>query len=175
MVDRLNANEDNRNDTFNRMTKAFKGDKKRRPDMRSFTRRCVSACRYGSGIAHSKFFLFSKAGKATDIVVNGSFNATDLASHSQWNDVFTVRGRSAIYAEFDQVFDEMRRDKKVKQPYLTSTHGRFTSYFYPYKGEGTAEGPAAAGAQQDHVHRRHRPQRHQRQDQDPDRADLDAR
>ncbi|WP_372728872.1 phospholipase D-like domain-containing protein [Nocardioides sp.] len=141
LVDRLNSNPDNRNDTFIRMTKAFRGDKNRKPEMRSFTRRCVSSCRYKGGIAHSKFFLFSRAGKATDVVIHGSFNATDLASHSQWNDVFTVRGRTAIYDEFVHVYDQMVKDKAVKQPYLSGTHGKFTSYFYPYKGEGTEKDP----------------------------------
>ena len=65
VMDRLNANPDNRNDTFNRMKNAFKGDDKRKPEMRSSTKRCVSSCRYGGGIAHSKFFLFSQAGKAS--------------------------------------------------------------------------------------------------------------
>ncbi|MGZ8745220.1 MAG: phospholipase D-like domain-containing protein, partial [Nocardioides sp.] len=141
VVDRLNANPDNRNDTFNRLTAAFTHDKKRRKDMRSFTRRCVSACRAPGGIAHTKFFLFTKAGKARDVVVYGSFNGTDLASYYQWNDVYTIRDHPKIYSHFNTVYNEMVKDRNVKQPYRHFVDGRFSSYFYPNKGEGTRQDP----------------------------------
>ncbi|MFA6575953.1 MAG: phospholipase D-like domain-containing protein, partial [Nocardioides sp.] len=94
-----------------------------------------------SGIAHTKFFLFSKAGKAHNVVIYGSNNATDLAAHSQWNDMFTTKGQGNIYKEFLHIFDQMRRDKAIKQAYETYQHGSFTSYFYPYKGQGTDADP----------------------------------
>lgn len=142
IIDRGNAGPAKPNPGFDRMTRAFaEGQKSRKPSQKSFTRKCVSSCRYYSGIAHVKFFLFSKAGKAHNVVIYGSNNATDLAAHSQWNDMFTIKGQGNIYKEFLHVFDQMRRDQPVKQPYETYSHGVFTSYFYPYKGQGTSADP----------------------------------
>jgi phosphatidylserine/phosphatidylglycerophosphate/cardiolipin synthase-like enzyme len=141
VIDRLNANPDNPNDTFTRLTQGLKHDSKRPADMRSFTRRCVSSCRSAGGIAHTKFYLFTKAGKAKDVAMYGSFNGTDLASYNQWNDLFTIRDHPRIYGHFNKVFGQMIRDKKVAQPYLHYQDGRYTSYFYPYRGAGTENDP----------------------------------
>ena len=142
IIDRGNAGPSKPNPGFDRMTRAFaQGQKSRMPSQKSFTRKCVSSCRYYSGIAHTKFFLFSKAGKAHNVVIYGSNNATDLAAHSQWKDMFTIKGRGNIYKEFLHIFDQMRRDKPVKQAYETYQHGSFTSYFYPYKGQDTKRDP----------------------------------
>ncbi|WP_435743040.1 phospholipase D-like domain-containing protein [Nocardioides sp. SYSU DS0663] len=142
VLDRLNANKENVNEGVNRMQAAFKKrEANRRAEMKSDVRKCVSSCRNRSGIAHTKFFLFSKAGRAEDVVIYGSNNATDLAAYGQWNDVFTIRNRANIYAEFEHVFDQMRKDKVVRQAYESYEHGPYTSYFYPYRGAGTQEDP----------------------------------
>lgn len=142
VLDRLNANKDNPNEGVNRMQAAFKKrEHNRKASMKSDVRKCVSSCRSYSGIAHTKFFLFSKAGKARNIVIHGSNNATDLAATAQWNDVFTLRNKDEIYAEFDHVFTQMRRDKPVRQAYESYEHGRYTSYFYPHRGAGTGADP----------------------------------
>jgi len=138
VIDRLNANADNPNPPFERLTQALKHhEHNRSKDMESFTRECVSACRAPGGIAHVKFYLFSQAGKANHVVEYGSFNATDLATYAQWNDLYTVRNKKEMYNEFNGVFNQMRKDQNVAQPFLSYHHGRFTSYFYPYKGKGT--------------------------------------
>lgn len=142
VMDRLNANASNPNVGINRMVAAFARNKANRPkDRRSSVVKCLSSCRSTSGIAHTKFFLFSKAGKAKDVVMYGSNNATDLAAYGQWNDLYTVRDDAAIYAEFDAVFDEMRKDKPRQQPYVAYDHGKLTTYFYPYRGEGATTDP----------------------------------
>jgi len=147
VIDRLNANPRNPNHGFERLTTALKfGQKKRPQSMKSYTRRCVSACRAPGGIAHVKFYLFSKVrtgkNKSVDnVVMYGSANATDLAAYAQWNDLYTVRGQGAVYKEFNHVYQQMVKDRRVKQPYLTYEHGNLTTYFYPYKGEGTEQDP----------------------------------
>ncbi|GEP36317.1 hypothetical protein NSZ01_40850 [Nocardioides szechwanensis] len=142
IIDRGNAGPAKPNPGFDRMARKLgEGQKSRMPSQKSFTRKCVSSCRYYSGIAHTKFFLFSKAGKAHNVVIYGSNNATDLAAHSQWNDMFTIKGRGNIYQEFLHIFDQMRRDQPIKQAYETYAHGSTTSYFYPYKGQGTGDDP----------------------------------
>ncbi len=132
VIDRLNANDENPNPPFVRLTRAFRQHQaNRRPSMRSYTRRCVSSCRAGSGIAHVKFFLFSRVAKARDVVMYGSNNATDLAAYGQWNDLYTLNNHSTMYDEFEHVFNQMVRDQGVRQPYLSYHHGKYTSYFYP--------------------------------------------
>ena len=150
VIDRLNANPTNPNSSFERLTNALKFGQKQRPrGMKSFTRRCVSACRAPRGIAHTKFYLFSKvrSGKnksVDDVVMYGSANATDLAAFSQSNDLYTLRGPGAIHGEFDRIYRQMTRDKKVTQPYEAYDHGSFSEYFYPYKGVGTDADPLMA-------------------------------
>lgn len=142
IIDRGNAGPAKPNPGFDRMANRLReGQKSRMASQKSGTRKCVSSCRYYSGIAHTKFFMFSRAGKARNVVIYGSNNATDLAAHSQWNDMFTVRGQGNIYQEFLGVFDQMYLDKPVKQSYLSYQHGSFTSYFYPFKGKGTQDDP----------------------------------
>lgn len=142
IIDRGNAGPAKPNPGFDRMAKRLRaGQKSRMASQKSGARKCVSSCRYFSGIAHTKFFLFSRAGRARKVVIYGSNNATDLAAHSQWNDVFTTRGQGNIYKEFLGVFNQMYRDKPIKQSYLTYRHGSFTSYFYPFKGKGTQRDP----------------------------------
>jgi hypothetical protein len=150
VIDRLNANPQNPNSGFERLTNALKFGQKQRPrGMKSFTRRCVSACRAPGGIAHTKFFLFSKVrtGKnesVDNVVMYGSANATDLAAYAQWNDLYTLRGQGAVYHEFDHIYRQMTRDRKVAQPYEAYDHGAFSEYFYPYKGVGTEVDPLMA-------------------------------
>ena len=142
VIDRLNANPDNNNDVFNRLTRGLRRYQRTRvTSMKSYTRRCVSACRASGGIAHNKFYLFSRAGLGKNIVMYGSFNATDLATGYQWNDLYTMRGHGIIYQEFNSIFDEMALDQNVTQPYDRDEYGRFTSSFFPYKGKGTDGDP----------------------------------
>jgi phosphatidylserine/phosphatidylglycerophosphate/cardiolipin synthase-like enzyme len=142
VMDRLNANRDNPNFGVNRLERALKIDNgKRKQSRKSFLRKCVSACRAPRGIAHTKFYLFSKAGTARNVVMYGSANATDLAAGFQWNDLYTIRRDASIYGEFDAVFKEMTKDTNVAQPYVAFTHGNFSDYFYPYRGVGTEKDP----------------------------------
>ena len=144
VMDRLNANPSNPNFGVNRLEKALKvGNGKRKNANKSFLRKCVSACRAQRGIAHTKFYLFSKAGKARNVVMYGSANATDLAAGAQWNDLYTIRRDATIYGEFDNVFKEMTKDTNLEQPYLayTTPDQKFSEYFYPYRGAGTEKDP----------------------------------
>ncbi|MDN4172736.1 phospholipase D-like domain-containing protein [Nocardioides sp. SOB77] len=110
------------------------GNKLRRPVRRSHVKSCVSSCRGTTGISHSKFFLFSRAGASRWVVMNGSFNATDLASSNQWNDVYVVRGKPKVYGAFRRTFTEMWRDKPVRKAYSRTRVGPVTAFFYPYAG-----------------------------------------
>ncbi len=142
LIDRGNANKTKPNPGFEWVKRELrKGQNNRRGSMKSYARKCSSSCRYPGGIMHTKFFLFSQAGRANKVVMYGSYNATDLAAHSQWNDMFTTRGKGNIYKEFNGIFEQMVKDKRYKRPYRTYQHGSYTSYFYPYRGQGTNGDP----------------------------------
>ncbi len=143
IISRGNANAENPNVGIDRLQRALgrSGNAKRPAAQKSKLRKCVSACRGKRGIAHSKFFLFSKAGKARWVVMNGSFNATDLAASHQWNDLFTVTGRRKVYREYRDTFRQMFRDKSVRQGYRQDTFGSLRTMMYPYTGKRTRKDP----------------------------------
>ncbi len=143
VVDRLNANPSNPNRGVDRLQRELRvhSNKSRRPAQRSGVRRCRSACRGPAGIAHSKFFLFSKAGNARQVVINSSANATDLAASHQWNDAYTVRGQRKVYLAFRTVFGEMYRDRNVSQGFRTTRAGSLQALFYPHRGRHTRRDP----------------------------------
>ncbi|NYG55223.1 phospholipase D-like domain-containing protein [Nocardioides perillae] len=143
VIDRLNANPDNPNEGFDRLARALAGSRNgsRPPELRSVTQRCASACRGPRGIAHAKFFLFSKAGNARWITMFGSANATDLAATHQWNDLFTLRDRPGLYEHFELVFDEMVSDQHATQGFVTADFGPYRTAFYPYRDEGAVGDP----------------------------------
>jgi phosphatidylserine/phosphatidylglycerophosphate/cardiolipin synthase-like enzyme len=143
VMDNDNANAETPNRDVRRMVRAFKGDKKRKPEMRSWLRRCKGSCRGAHGIPHSKFYLFSRVGKVENIVMYGSANATELSASIQWNDLHTLVNTKASYSEFLSVFNQMKKDRRRKNAYRAWTHGKFTKIFYPYVGEGATGDPIA--------------------------------
>lgn len=144
LMDYGNWNPDLRNDIARRVHNALaKGDKHRKPDMRSWLKRCRGACRGHHGIAHVKFYTFDKVQNTKDVVMYGSTNATELAAAIQWNDIYTVTKSEEKYHAFIQVFNQMKHDKAVKQGFehFSWGHGRFQLDFYPYTGDGTKQDP----------------------------------
>ncbi len=69
---------------------------------KSWARTCEGSCRGARGIAHSKLFIFSKAGKARRVVMSTSANATEVSVNYQWNDLYTQVGNRKIYRGFVQ-------------------------------------------------------------------------
>lgn len=131
-----NANPDNPNPSYNRLKKALKkGSKKRPPALRSWARKCDRSCRGERGIAHTKMFVFSKVGKARDVVMYSSANATEIAVNRQWNDIYTLTNRSRVYNDFIRMFKQMAKDKPAKPPYRKFVRGKFTSEFFPWRGK----------------------------------------
>jgi hypothetical protein len=142
IMDYSNWNPDNPNNYAKRLHDALaRGDKHRDSDMTSWLRRCHGSCRGPHGIAHTKFYLFDKVQKKKDVVMYGSANATELAATIQWNDLYTIKGSHERYMEFAKVFNQMSRDKSVKQGYLSYPRGDTDISFYPYRGDGTSKDP----------------------------------
>jgi len=141
VMDYSNANPSNPNVDVQHLRDGLRvGDERRKPDRRSWLRECRGACRGPHGIAHTKFYLFSQAGKAHDVVIYGSENATELAATIQWNDMFTVVDRPEMYADFAQVFKEMSHDHKPDGgAYRSFTYPEVTTVFYPNFGKGVPD------------------------------------
>jgi phosphatidylserine/phosphatidylglycerophosphate/cardiolipin synthase-like enzyme len=133
----------NVNPTFDRLAAALQrhGNKKRPAARKSGTTRCKASCRGRGGIAHSKYYLFSKVGKVEHVVVYGGANATDLAATHQWNDVDTIVRRKAIYDDFLRVFNQSYRDRPVARPWVMTTRGKIQPQFYPHQGPGATGDP----------------------------------
>ncbi|WP_101525029.1 phospholipase D-like domain-containing protein [Nocardioides houyundeii] len=142
VMDRHNYNPNNPNADARRLIEGLKKGNKQRPkEMRSWVRKCISACRGKSGIAHTKFFLFSKVVKVPDVIMYGSYNATELGATIQWNDLYTIKRDTARYATFEKVFKQMARQKTVKQGLVGYTDGVIANGFYPFRGEGAVGDP----------------------------------
>jgi phosphatidylserine/phosphatidylglycerophosphate/cardiolipin synthase-like enzyme len=119
-----------------------KGNAKRTAAMKSWMRTCRAACRGPNGIAHAKWFIFSKAGKARWVVMAGSANLTEVASYNQWNDVYTVTGNRGLYTQFEKVFGQAARDKTARPAYVQyQASPGMKAWFLPYRGKKATGDP----------------------------------
>lgn len=100
----------------------------------SFALDCAGSCRGGTGNMHQKMFLFSQSGRAENVVMMGSNNMTLYNAVKQWSDVYTVVDDPALYFTFVGVFDQMRQDTRVAQPYIGARINSYEPEFYPYPG-----------------------------------------
>lgn len=98
---------------------------------KNFLHVCQRSCRGTTGNLHSKFFLFSDIGTAQNVVMFGSVNLTGFGAKTQWNDLYTTTNRKSLHAVLRGVFNEMKRDKPVKKPYMNRPVGDFDVTVYP--------------------------------------------
>lgn len=131
-----NANAENPNPNYDRLARVFarRANTKRASDMTSWIKLCRGACRGKHGIAHTKVYLFSKVGPARNVMMFGSANATDASARYQWNDMFTLKERPAMWKRWEQILTEMANDKVVRKPFQTFGPKRFTAVVYPFSG-----------------------------------------
>jgi hypothetical protein len=123
-----------RDGDFWRLRRALRKPNGQPDRMRSWARGCDRSCRGRRGIAHSKLFLFSKVGRAENVVMSTSANATDVSIYRQWNDLYTHRGSREIFRGFMDVFAEAARDKPVRRGFRTFEGRDVTGYAYPWTG-----------------------------------------
>lgn len=115
------------------MRKLYRGLGRKPKKNKSFAYRCKGGCRSTYENLHTKFYLFSKAGAAKNVVMVGSHNLTANAAINQWNDLYVERGRKKVYDPFVKLFDEMRKDKKAKpQYYQTKINKKYHLQVLPY-------------------------------------------
>lgn len=86
---------------------------------KNFIYKCKSGCRtlvdqYRN--LHSKFFLFSQAGRSKRVISLGSHNFTMNADRHQWNDMYFFHANKTLYKQFVKVFNDMKKDYSKTQP-----------------------------------------------------------
>ncbi|NYE38116.1 phosphatidylserine/phosphatidylglycerophosphate/cardiolipin synthase-like enzyme [Nocardioides cavernae] len=84
----------------------------------SFIYKCKQSCRGAANELnnlHSKFYLFSQAGRTEDVIAVGSANMTRNADIHQWNDLYFTSGDHGLFREFVSLFNDMKKDYSVRQ------------------------------------------------------------
>ena len=84
----------------------------------------MQSCRGARGAAHSKIYLFSKTGKAKNVVMSGSANLTVAGAVNQWNDMYTWVDNREIYKFAVRVYKEMWQDTPVPQQFVQFSSGK---------------------------------------------------
>jgi phosphatidylserine/phosphatidylglycerophosphate/cardiolipin synthase-like enzyme len=107
------------------------GNTHRKKSRHSWARTCASSCRGRSGAAHAKYYLFSRSGRARQVVIHGSSNLTTASTTNHWNDFYTTVNREAPYKFFVKVFSQMAKDRPVRSPYTSWTNGSDKFMFFP--------------------------------------------
>lgn len=102
---------------FARLKNVLSRNGNRTAARRSYARTCAASCRGVRGIPHTKMYLFSRAGAASNVVMVSSSNMTDAAALNQWGDVYTLVGNAATYNRFVTIFEEAARDRVARRPY----------------------------------------------------------
>ncbi len=129
------------NQPFRRLRAGLmKGNKHRRDGWHSWARVCRGSCRGSTGSAHSKFFMFSKAGTTPRVVMQGSANLTLASTNNQWNDIYTHTRSKRVWRFYNRIFEESARDRRARRVYLSE---RFESGFrlvqYPIAGRRASD------------------------------------
>jgi hypothetical protein len=94
----------------------------------------TAAC-IGDKGQHNKFYLFSRAGRASDVVVQSSANLTDLNSTTYWNNALVLTGDRRLYAAYDSYFADLAAERKNLDYYRVVQTRSARAHFFP-KADG---------------------------------------
>lgn len=107
----------------------------------SFAYFCDRSCRGDKGQMHQKTFLFSKVGSAERVVMVGSNNMTRNNAVNQWSDIYTVVDDPALWWTYNGVFDQMRADRPLARPFISSSVNEYGPDFFPHPGASQYDDP----------------------------------
>ncbi|SFB33436.1 Phosphatidylserine/phosphatidylglycerophosphate/cardiolipin synthase [Amycolatopsis marina] len=113
----------------------------------------TAAC-IGTKGQHNKFYLFSRTGGESEVVVQSSANFTNLNSTTYWNNATTLVGNSRLYNAYGSYFDDLAAERRSDDYYrevTTGMRGGFVkAYFFPRAtGDPIVENLAKAGCGSD--------------------------
>ena len=98
----------------------------------SYVKICSASCRGRRGNMHTKFYAFSRTGRARDVVMVSSSNLNKGGATKGWNDLFTMNDRPKTYDLYERIHLEMTRDKPAKRR-VQLADGRYLSRFFPMR------------------------------------------
>jgi hypothetical protein len=111
----------------------------------------TAAC-IGDKGQHNKFYLFSRTGTASDVVVQSSANLTDVNSSTYWNNLVVLPGDRRLFAAYSSYFGDLAAERKNPGYYrVTDTHGPSGSvraHFFPRAGADTSTDPVVENLDQ---------------------------
>ncbi|MGW9478400.1 phospholipase D-like domain-containing protein [Saccharomonospora azurea] len=94
----------------------------------------TSSC-IGTKGQHNKFYLFSRTGGRSDVVVQSSANFTDLNSSVYWNNATTIVENRRLYDAYASYFADLAREQQDDDYYRTVTTGMpggfVRAHFFP--------------------------------------------
>ena len=70
-----------------------------------------------------KFFMFSQAGQARNVMMVGSTNITGYAAHTHWNDLFTMNDRPACSTAYSTIHRSSPRTRRCPSRTWCSSTG----------------------------------------------------
>ncbi len=100
---------------------------------RSYAKKCDGSCRGKGGNMHSKFYAFSRTGRAHDVVMVSSSNLNRGGAESGWNDLYTMTERPESFDAYVKIHREMTDDDAAGDKKVEIVDGRFTSRFFPMR------------------------------------------
>jgi phosphatidylserine/phosphatidylglycerophosphate/cardiolipin synthase-like enzyme len=108
---------------------------------RSYVKRCNGSCRGAGGNMHSKFFVFSRTGKARHVVMVSSSNLNRGGAQAGWNDLYTMRNRPVSFRGYAQIHRDMTDDRRAGDKKVQIKDGPFVSRFFPMRNARRANDP----------------------------------
>jgi phosphatidylserine/phosphatidylglycerophosphate/cardiolipin synthase-like enzyme len=108
---------------------------------RSYVKRCIGSCRGAGGNMHSKFFTFSRTGKARHVVMVSSSNLNKGGAQGGWNDLFTIKNRKTTYRGYVRIHRDMTDDRRAGDKKVEVKDGPYVSRFFPMKNASKATDP----------------------------------
>jgi phosphatidylserine/phosphatidylglycerophosphate/cardiolipin synthase-like enzyme len=134
------------NPGFKRLKASLKRGNQSLPQKRrSYAKTCIGSCRGQRGAAHSKYYLFSKTGKAKNVVMQGSANLTVAGAVNQWNDLYTWIDNEKLYKFATRVYHQMWLDTPVLDQFVQLDTGKDLLGFTPLIGPaGRTQDPVQA-------------------------------
>lgn len=102
---------------------------------KSYVKKCEGSCRGGKGNMHAKFYAFSRAGTANNVIMVSSSNLNQGGATKGWNDMYTMRFQPASFEFYNKMHRQMTNDRNVAGGQRVEFRdGPYTSRFFPMKG-----------------------------------------
>lgn len=108
----------------------------------SYVKRCSGSCRGGGGNMHLKMYVFSRTGKARNVIMVSSSNLNRGGAEMGWNDLYVMRFKPKSYAFYKKIHRQMTAERKAPaHKRVQVKDGPFTSRFFPMRRAGKRKDP----------------------------------